>query len=121
MNLWTKLKDLLVYEPAVVAWAVNGGIATVLAFLLNLDGTETAAVTTITTALAALVTAVMARPVAVSIVTGALATIAEAAAAFGLNLPPTVVGAITAVASAVLGLLFRQSLTPAIKLTEKQV
>lgn len=119
--IWTKLKDLLAYEPAVVAWAVNGGIATVLAFLFTLDGPETAAVTTITTALAALVTAVMARPVSVSLVTGALATIAEAAAAFGLNLPPTVIGAITAVASAVLGLMFRQNLTPAVKLTEKQV
>jgi len=37
-------------------------------------------------------------------------------AAFGLNLPPTVIGAITAVASAVLGLLFRQNLTPAVTL-----
>jgi hypothetical protein len=118
MNLLSKLRELLAYEPAVVAWAVNGGIATVLAFLLNLDGTQTATVTTITTALAAIVTAVKARPVAVSVVTGALATIAEAAAAFGLNLPPTVVGAITAVASAVLGLLFRQNLTPAASLRD---
>jgi len=113
MNLLTKLRELLAYEPAVVAWAVNGGVATVLAFLLNLDGTQTATVTTITTALTAIVTAVQARPVAVSVVTGALATVAQAVAAFGLNLPPTVIGAITAVASAVLGLLFRQNLTPA--------
>jgi hypothetical protein len=116
MNLWSKLRELLAYEPAVVAWAVNGGIATVLAFLLNLTAGQTATVTVITTALAAIVTAVKARPVAVSVVTGALATIAEAAAAFGLNLPPTVIGAITAVASAVLGLLFRQNLTPAARL-----
>jgi len=116
MNLLTKLRELLAYEPAVVAWAVNGGVATVLAFLLNLDGTQTATVTTITTALAAIVTAVQARPVAVSVVTGALATVAQAVAAFGLNLPPTVIGAITAVASAVLGLLFRQNLTPAVTL-----
>ena len=116
MNLLTKLRELLAYEPAVVAWAVNGGVATVLAFLLNLDGTQTATVTTITTALTAIVTAVQARPVAVSVVTGALATVAQAVAAFGLNLPPTVIGAITAVASAVLGLLFRQNLTPAVTL-----
>lgn len=121
MNLWMKFKDLLAYEPAVVAWAVNGGIATVLAFLLGLNAPEMAAVTTITTALAAIATAIKARPVSVSIVTGALATIAEATAAFGFHMPATVVAAITAVASAVLGLMFRQNLTPAVKLANKAV
>lgn len=121
MNLWMKFKDLLAYEPAVVAWAVNGGVATVLAFLLNLSAPQMAAVTVVTTALAALVTAIKARPVSVSIVTGALATIAQAAAVFGLHLPPTVIGAITAVASAVLGLMFRQNLTPAVKLASTTV
>lgn len=109
MNVWSKL---VAYEPAVLAWAVNGGAAIVLAFVFNLGAPQTAAITTVTTALAALVTALKARPAAVSVVVGALATIAQAAAAFGLHLPPTVIGAITAVASAVLGLLFRQNLTP---------
>ncbi len=121
MNLWTKLKDLFAYEPAVVAWAVNGGVATVLAFLFNLGAPQTAAVTTITTALAAIVTAIKARPVSVSLVTGALVTIIEAATAFGFNLPTPVIGAVTAVASAILSLMFRQNLTPAIKLADKQV
>ena len=121
MILWTKLKDLLAYEPAVVAWGVNGGIATVLAFLFDLSAPQVATVTVITTALAAIVTAVMARPVAVSVVTGALATIAQAATAFGLSLPPTVIGVITAVASAVLSLVFRQNLTPVVTQLSREV
>lgn len=121
MNLWTKLKELFAYEPAMVAWAVNGGVATVLTFLFTLGAPQTAAITTITTALAAIVTAVKARPVSISLVTGALVTAIQAAAAFGLHLPTPVMGAVTAVASAVLSLLFRQNLTPAVKVADKQV
>lgn len=120
-KLWGKLKDLLAYEPAVLAWAVNGGVAATLAFVFNLGPDQTAAVTTVTTALAALVTAIKARPVSVSLVTGGLVTIAEAASAFGLHLPAAVLAAVTAVASALLGLMFRQNLTPAVKLSEKRV
>lgn len=121
MNLWMKLRSLLAYEPAVIAWVVNGGLAVVLTFLFNLNTTQTAAVTTITTALAAIVTALAARPVSVSIVTGALMTAIQAAVAFGVTMPTPVLGAITAVASAMLSLLFRQNLTPAVKMADKAV
>lgn len=114
--MWTKLKALLACEPAVVAWAVNGGLAAALVFLFHLDGTQAAAVTTITTALAAAFTAVKARPVAVSVLVGAAATIATACAAFGLDLSPQLIATGVAVLSAVLGLVFRQNLTPSVKL-----
>lgn len=113
--MWTKLKALLAYEPAALAWAVNGGLAAVLVFLFHLDGTQAAAVTTITTALAAAFTADKARPVAVSVLVGSAATIAIACAAFGLNLTPQLIATGVAVLSAVLGLVFRQNLTPSIR------
>lgn len=115
--MWTKLKALLAYEPAVLAWAINGGLAAALVFIFHLDATQAAAVTTITTALAAAFTAIKARPVAVSVLVGAAATVATACAAFGLNLTPQLIATGVAVLSAVLGLVFRQNLTPSIKLT----
>jgi predicted lipid-binding transport protein (Tim44 family) len=111
-TILTRLKALWVYEPAVLAWATNGGVAALAAFVLHLSGTQTAAVTIITTALAAAVTAYQARPVNVSVMVGSLATIATAGAAFGLHLPAQAIATGTAVLSVVLGLVFRANLTP---------
>lgn len=111
-TFWQRVKALLAYEPAVVAWAVNGGVATVLAYVVHLSPTAGAAVTTITTALAAAYTAARAKPVAVSAIVGALATIATAGAAFGLHVSPEVIASGVTVLSAVLGLVFRANLTP---------
>ena len=108
-----KLKGLLAYEPAALAWAVNGGIAIILSYLVHLTPTQLAAVTTITMALSTIYTAARARPVSVSILVGGLATIAVASAAFGLHLTADQIGTGVTVLSAVLGLLFRNSLTPA--------
>jgi hypothetical protein len=111
-TLLARLRALLAYEPAVLAWALNGGVAAVVAFLLHLGPTQTAAITTIATALAATYTAIRARPVAVSAITGAVATIATASATFGLHLAPSVTATVVTVLSAVLGLVFRANLTP---------
>lgn len=110
--IWQKLRALLAYEPAALAWAVNGGLATVLAFLFHLDPVQVGAVTTITTALSAIYTAVRARPVSVSILTGALATVTTASAAFGLHLSAYMIATGVTVLSAVLGLVFRANVTP---------
>jgi hypothetical protein len=112
VNIWQRLKALLAYEPAVLAWAVNGGIATGLAFVAHLSPVQVAAVTTITTVLSAVYTAIRAHPVSVSLLTGAVATIATASAAFGLHLSAAVIATAVTVLSAVLGLVFRASLTP---------
>lgn len=116
MNLGQRLRDLLAYEPAVVAWATNGGLAILLAFVFHLGGTQGAAVTTLATALAAAYTAWRARPVAVSALGGALVTGVTAASAFGLHLPATVIAATVGLLSNVLALVFRANLTPTITL-----
>lgn len=109
--MWQKLKGLVQYEPAVLAWAINGGIAALVAFVFHVTPDQTAAVTVITTALSAVYTAIMARPVSVSILTGSVATIATASAAFGLHLGTDVIATIVAVLSSVLSLYFRQNLS----------
>lgn len=67
----------------------------------------------ILTAVAAIVTAVKARPVEVSAIVGGVSTIAVAAAAFGLHLSGAEIGALAAILSGILGLVFRANLTPA--------
>ena len=112
-SLLARLKSLAAYEPALLAWATSGGLAVVCAFLFHLSSTQEAAVTTIATAAAAAYSAVMARPVAVPVILGALVTAVTAASAFGLHLTAEQAGAGAAVVSGLLGLLFRANLTPA--------
>jgi hypothetical protein len=106
------LKDLPRFEPALVAWATNGGVAALLAFAFHLGNTPTAAVTTLTTALAAAYTALHARPVSLSVLAGALATAITACEGFGLQLPAGYVASGVAAISLVLSLIFRENLTP---------
>ena len=106
------LRSLGANEPAVVAWALNGGLAALAAFVLHYSKTQEAAAATIVTALAAIFTAWKAKPRDISIITGALATMATAAAAFGLHLAPGTVAAGVTVISALLGLIFRTNVTP---------
>lgn len=119
-KILTYLREMLAYEPAVAAWAADGGVAALAGFVFHVSSTQEAAITTICTALAALYTAVRARPVAVPALTGAVATIATAAAAFGLHLPAGVISTGVTVLSAVLALILRQNLTPAVALKPAQ-
>jgi hypothetical protein len=111
------LKNLWHYEPVVLAWALNGGLAAFLAFVVHLSSTQEASVTTILTAIVAIYTAVKTRPVAVTVITGAVATVAVAAGAFGLHLQANTIGAVTVILGAVLALVLRQNVTPAAALS----
>lgn len=110
--MWQRLKDLLAYEPAALAWVINGGLATILSYLVHLSPVQLAAVTTITMALSTVYTAARSKPVAVSVLVGGLATVATASAAFGLHLSADEIGTGVTVLSALLGLVFRANLTP---------
>lgn len=100
------------FEPAVVGWVLDGGLAAAIAFIFHTTNTQTAAITTIAAAVATVITAVKARPVEVGILVGAVATVATAAGAFGLHLTAAQIGAGTAILSGLLALLLRQNLTP---------
>jgi hypothetical protein len=107
------LTDLERYEPVIVAWALNGGLAVLLGNLVHISSTQEAAVTTIFTAAVAIYSAIRTRPFEVSLFTGAVTTIGVAAAAFGLHLPAHDVGIGAAVLSALVALLLRTNVTPA--------
>jgi hypothetical protein len=121
LEIWTDIKsflsniepDFVKYEPVIVAWAVNGGLAVLLGNVVGISHTQEAAVTTIATGLVAIYTAIKTDNFTVSGFTGALTTIAVAAAAFGLHLSAQEMGAGIAVISGVLGLILRQNVSPA--------
>jgi hypothetical protein len=120
-DIWTDIKsfftnlepDFVKYEPVIVAWAVNGGLAVLLGNVVGISHTQEAAVTTIATGLVAIYTAIKTDNFTVSGFTGVVTTIAVAAAAFGLHLSSQEIGAGAAVLSGVLGLILRQNVSPA--------
>lgn len=95
----------------VTAWA---------AFGFRASPAQTAAVATIGTALAAIITAFSTRPVSVPVITGAVSTIAVAAGAFGLHLTSAQIGAAVPVLGLVLSLVLRQAITPLVTLRALQ-
>jgi hypothetical protein len=111
-KLWAEIRS----EPAVIVGAVNTIVAALVAFGLHLTATQTGAVTTISTAVLAIIVAAATRPVAVPVITGAVATAATAAAAFGLHLSAAQIGTGVPVLALVLSLVLRQAITPISKL-----
>lgn len=106
------ISGLLKYEPVIVAWALNGGLAILLGNLVHISSTQEAAVTTALTAAVAIYSAIKTRPFEASIFSGGLTTLVVAAASFGLHLPAADVGVAVTIISAVVGLLLRSNVTP---------
>lgn len=113
-------KGLLVYEPAVLAWATGGGLAALLGWVLHFGRTQQAAAAVILTALAAIVTALLAHPPRVSVITGALATIGAAVGAFGYHPTAHAIATAQLAASLLLALLLRPNLTPRARIAEQR-
>ncbi|TDD97659.1 hypothetical protein [Actinomadura rubrisoli] len=108
------------YEPAVIAYAVNAAVALLVAYGLDLSQGQVEAVAVITTGVLAAVAAVMTRPVVVSTITGAAATILTALAAFKIELTADQIGATVTGLSIVLALLLRQNVSPAPGVTARR-
>jgi hypothetical protein len=108
------VKKIITQEPAVTAWAVNGGLAALLAFIFHFTKTQEASAVTIITGLTTIYTAALAKPPEVSLISGTLTTIATAVAAFGLHLSPHGISALATISSVALALLLRQNLSPKI-------
>jgi hypothetical protein len=104
--------DFIKYEPVILAWALNGGLAVLLGDLFHITTTQEAAVTTIATGLVAVFTALHTKPFAVTAFTGALTTIAVAGAAFGLHLPAQDIGVGVAILASIAGLGLRANVSP---------
>ena len=100
------------YEPATILYAVNAGVALLVAYGLPLSHDMVAAVTVIATAVLTIATAVMTRPFVVSSVTAAVGSLLAAVAAFGLHLSADQIGTAVSALTVVLMLLLRQNVTP---------
>jgi hypothetical protein len=105
------------YEPAVYLYAANALVALAVAYGLPLTELQTAAVTTIATAVLTVWTAFRTRPVDVSAVTAAVGIALAAAAAFGLDLSADQTGTTVAALSIVLALVLRANVSPVVKVT----
>lgn len=120
MEIWTDIKDFFTniepdfvrYEPVIVAWALNGGLAVLLGNVVGISPTQEAAVTTIVTGAVAIFTAIKTDNFTVSGFTGVLSTVLVAAAAFGLHLSSQEIGVSVAVIAGILGLVLRANVSP---------
>jgi hypothetical protein len=108
----SKLLKSVQLEPALVGYVLSTAAALVAAYFSHVTKGQEAAIVTIGTALAAIYTAAMARPVQVPVITGAVSTVLAASAAYGLHLMPAQSATAVAGLSVVLSLLLRQHLTP---------
>jgi hypothetical protein len=107
------LLNILKTEPALFTALLGAAAALLAAFPVGVSQSQEAAIVTIGTAVITLFNAALARPVTVSLLTGAVATGLTAAAAFGLKLSPEVLAMITTSLGYFLpGFLLRLHLTP---------
>lgn len=104
--------DFVRYEPVIVAWALNGGLAILLGNLVGISPAQEAAVTTIITAAAAIFTMIKTDNFTVSGFTTTLTTVIVAAGAFGLHLSAGETGFGVGIISAVLSLVLRANVSP---------
>lgn len=101
------------YEPAVIVYALNAAVALLVSYGLPLSHDMVGAITLIATAVLSAAVAVMTRPVVVSTITGAAASVLTAVAAFGLHLTGDQIGTTVGALSIGLALLLRQNVSPA--------
>lgn len=106
------MSGLLKYEPVLLAWVLNGGLAVLLGNVIGISSTQEAAVTTIATALAGIYAWARTTPHVVSGLVSLITTVAVAASAFGLHLSSAEIGAGAAILSGILALVFRQNVSP---------
>jgi hypothetical protein len=111
-RLLTRLISACKTEPAVLMYAASAALTALVAFGVHATPAQAGAITTITAGVITVVTAVAGRPVVVPAVTGAVATIASAAAAFGLHLTAAQIGTALPAATMILALVLRQAITP---------
>jgi hypothetical protein len=107
------LLNFLQAEPALVTSLLAAAAALLAAYSAHVSQAQDAAIVTIGTAAMALLTAALARPISVPIITGSIITGLTAAAAWGLKLSPELLSLLSAALGMTLtALLWRLHLTP---------
>jgi hypothetical protein len=106
------ISNLFKYEPVLVGWVLNGGLAVLLGNVAHISSTQEAAVTTAATAVAGIYAWFQTADKGLSSLVALISTIAVAAGSFGLHLSSAEIGAGAAILSGVLALVFRVQATP---------
>ena len=104
------------FEPAMVLYVLNTLVSVLVSFGLNLDTVQTAAISTIATAVLGIAVALSVKPMPIATITAAIPPSWWAFGAFGFHLPPEKITALVTVVSLVLGLITRQLVVPKAKL-----
>jgi hypothetical protein len=112
-----KLHHLIQSEPVLTSGGLAGVLGPAVAFLakhagLHLTTTQVHATLTIIVALTSAYAAARTTKPSVTLITGALATAATAATAFGLHMPPHLLGAEMPIAAMIVSLLVRSHVSP---------
>lgn len=112
MKYLRQLSAILASEPALISTVLAAAAALVAAYFARVTPTQEAAIVTIGTAVAALLTAALARPVGASVITGSVATVLAASASFGLHLTASQSATTVGAVGIILALMLRHQLTP---------
>jgi uncharacterized membrane-anchored protein len=99
-------------DAPLLLYGVNVLLTALVAFPIGASQTVTAAVTTIAAAVITGISAFATRPVRIPVITGSVATILTAGAAFGLHLPAQVIGSFIPALAFGLALVMREHISP---------
>ncbi|MDT0608892.1 hypothetical protein [Streptomyces lancefieldiae] len=100
-------------EPALIIATISAGLSLLVTFGFGLSTEQAGAIVAVISAVFAVATAVVTRPIAPSAFTGLTAAVAALLAAYGLELSTEKIGALNAVVLAGLALLTRGQVAPA--------
>ncbi|WP_217235479.1 hypothetical protein [Streptomyces sp. AC555_RSS877] len=100
-------------EPALIIATVSAALSLLVTFQFGLSAEQAGAVVAVISAVFAVATAAVTRPIAPSAFTGLVAAVAALLAAYGLELSAEKVGALNAVVLAGLALMTRGQVSPA--------
>lgn len=115
MKIGQWFKGILVKEPVLTAWLLNGGVAAIFGFFLHWDVTKEAALTTILTGVVGLYTTMRTTPPHVSGFAGVISTMVIAGASFGLHITPKATALLVMALTAVVPLVVRVHVSPKVK------
>jgi hypothetical protein len=100
-------------EPALIIAVISAALSLLVTFGFGVNAEQAGAIVAVISAVFAVASAIVTRPIAPSVFTGLVAAGAALLAAYGINVSVETVGALNALVLTVLGLLTRGQVSPA--------
>jgi hypothetical protein len=102
-------------EPALSFVTIVSTIVGLLVAFFHVSGTDAGYLTAIALGMGTIVTAILTRPVNVSMITGAAGTIFASLVVFNIHLTPVQIGALLAAVGLIVGVFIRLNVEPEIR------